>query len=216
MNVAGLRSLQGNRPIPPRLPVACLIPAAGMSERMGRAKPLAQFAGQPLLYWAVTHAAAACESVIVVLGHKASDVHSIVPADSGITVVTNENYQDGMLSSIRRGFRDVHHRWCFVAPGDMPFLTPDLYRDIFRGADPEHHPDIFAWFPVYRGRRGHPVLINADIRAELESTDAATMRQLLSPYPVAEVPVDNDAVCIDLDTDAALEAHASRADLLNG
>jgi molybdenum cofactor cytidylyltransferase len=57
--------------------------------------------------------------------------------------------------------------------------------------------------PVFDRRRGHPVLISALYRTEIQSLDPGVgLRQLLDRHSVdiLEVPVDDPAILRDLDT----------------
>ncbi len=59
--------------------------------------------------------------------------------------------------------------------------------------------------PLYRGRRGHPLLIHPPLIREIARLDPARgLRQLLENHPteVEEVPVEDPGVLADLDTPA--------------
>ncbi len=83
--------------------IVAIVLAAGASRRMGQAKQLLPYHGQSLLRRAVTAALDSdCQEVIVVLGANAASVQSEL---SGTTaqVVINDDWKDGMSSSIRCG-----------------------------------------------------------------------------------------------------------------
>ena len=209
----------------PKLDIDCVIPAAGLSSRMGTHKLLVDFGGKLLLRWAVDHALAACRTVIVVSGHEDPQVRVALPAHPRLRVVTNADYRRGMFSSIARGAAEVSTSWFFVAPADMPFITPELYRSVAReaavsvgGATAGEGPT--AWIPQAAGLRGHPVLICSRIVPALTDeagTDAPPrpMHQFLSSYETRIVPVEDDGAIIDIDTMAELELYAPRAEGLD-
>ncbi|MBU8912974.1 MAG: nucleotidyltransferase family protein [Spirochaetales bacterium] len=207
-----------------RLDIDCVIPAAGLSSRMGSHKLLKEFGTRPLVYWAVHHAVAACHRVIVVLGHDADAVRAVLPCRDELIVVTNTEYERGMLTSIARGAAEVQRDRFFVAPADMPFLRPELFRAI-AGAAATVPPSTVgrappaAWFPDYHGRSGHPVLISSSVEPALaravtcaRSRGVVTqpMRKFLAGYPTVTVPVDDDGSIVDIDTMDALQRYADR------
>jgi len=205
------------------LSIDCVIPAAGLSTRMGSHKLLLEFGSRPLLYWAVHHAVLACQRVIVVVGHDADAVRKVMPHVGALTVVTNPEYEQGMLTSIARGAAEVRTDRFFVAPADMPFLRPALFRTVADSANGQTEagsPPPAAWFPDYRGRSGHPVLISSSVVPALVSLVAGgntrgsrlgSMRGFLADYAKVTVPVDEDGSIIDIDTMDALRQHAHRA-----
>jgi len=198
-----------------RFAIDCVIPAAGLSSRMGSHKLLEKFGDHALVYWAVDHAVSACHRVIVVLGHDADAVRAVLPYGDELIVVTNADYERGMLTSIARGAAEVRSDRFFVAPADMPFLRPELFRAI---ADAPG--EATAWFPDYHGRSGHPVLISSSVVPALTRTAACgkprgstlkPMRKFLAGYTTVTVPVDDDGSIIDIDTMDALQRYADRA-----
>ena len=203
----------------PRLAIDCVIPAAGLSTRMGSHKLLEQFGDHALVYWAVHHAILACHRVIIVLGHDGDAIQAVLPHGNQLTVVTNTEYKRGMLTSIARGASEVQSHRFFVAPADMPFLRPELFRAIADAAAAGRAQPM-AWFPNYHGQSGHPVLISSVVVPALAEMVAGgsmregplgSMHKFLDNYPTVVVPVDDDGSIIDIDTMDALQRHADRA-----
>ena len=80
-----------------------IVLAAGASSRFGSPKQLARFEGRSLLQSAAALAREVTgERVTVVLGAAADKVESAL-AESNATIVVNEDWRDGMSSSIRAG-----------------------------------------------------------------------------------------------------------------
>ncbi len=209
---------------PGRLAIDCVIPAAGLSSRMGSYKLLEQFGQHSLVSWAVHHAVSACRRVIVVLGHNADAVRAVLPHGDQLIVVTNTEYERGMLTSIARGAAEVQSDRFFVAPADMPFLRPDLFRAVAAAADnsdtgPLPVSEPVAWFPDYHGRSGHPVLISSSVVPALIETVSpsssgrgtlGSMHAFLGGYATVTVPVDDDGSIVDIDTMDSLQRHSHR------
>ena len=87
--------------------VGAVILAAGASNRLGTPKQLLQFRGQSLLrHVAETALASACRSVVVVLGAHAEKLRPQL-VDLQAQVVTNDDWQEGMSSSVRAGLESL-------------------------------------------------------------------------------------------------------------
>jgi molybdenum cofactor cytidylyltransferase len=87
--------------------LAAVILAAGASSRMGQPKQLLRFRGTTLLRRAIdTALAVPADQVIVVLGHAADQLLPEVRA-AGATVVLNDQWMDGVSTSLRGGLSAV-------------------------------------------------------------------------------------------------------------
>jgi molybdenum cofactor cytidylyltransferase len=91
-----------------------------------------------------------------------------------------------------------------IALADMPLMTPDSVRPLLLGfgGDPS---DIVA--PIYRGRRGHPVLFGAGYRsllAALEGDQGA--KSIIEEHEerLRLVAVDSESAVTDWDYPADL------------
>jgi molybdenum cofactor cytidylyltransferase len=80
-----------------------LVLAAGASVRLGQPKQLVRVAGRPMLHSVVSQATAiAGHAVTVVLGAHAAELTRLLQ-HSGVSVIVNRNWEEGMASSIRFG-----------------------------------------------------------------------------------------------------------------
>jgi molybdenum cofactor cytidylyltransferase len=80
-----------------------IVLAAGPSTRFGSPKQLVRVAGRPLLHIAVTRASeVAGNALIVVLGAGAAELAPLLKHSPG-SVVVNQDWREGMGSSIRAG-----------------------------------------------------------------------------------------------------------------
>lgn len=102
--------------------ITAIVPAAGMSTRLGRNKLLLTFQGKPLIVRAVdTLLASMVEEIIVVLGYEADQVKAAI-GEKPVRLVENPNYQDGLATSVRTGFAALSAR----ATAVMIYLAIDL------------------------------------------------------------------------------------------
>ena len=204
-----------SKPPKDRAAVECVVPAAGAARRMGAVKQTLELDGTSLIVRAVENALAVCRRCIVVTGAAHTEVAALLCAIAEVTVVHNRDYERGMFSSIVVGVSEVTTPAFFVAPADMPFLAPDIYRALLAERDSlggAYHGEGWSIFPEMDGRRGHPVLISSAVAPRLmsEGSRFTSMRQFLSSYPARTVPTTDDGIFFDIDTPEALNAARNR------
>jgi molybdenum cofactor cytidylyltransferase len=142
--------------------LAAVILAAGASSRMGQPKQLLRFRGTSLLRRAIdTALAVPAEQVIVVLGHAADELMPEVKA-TGATVVLNDQWMEGVSTSLRGGLSAVSSdaRGVFIYPADMPLVTPEALRELARRQQVSGRP---AAMTEAGGVRGVPVFITRSL-----------------------------------------------------
>ena len=210
MGVGGLLKETALRP-EPRAPrrtssdaVQALILAAGRSSRTGgKSKLLRALNGKAVVAQTVSVAAEGTSSAaVVVTGH---DAKAVADALSGYPcrIVTNENYETGMASSLKLGLDglDSSTEFCLICLGDMPFVRTETIDALRESAVRMGEAKIFI--PTFNGKRGHPVLWHQSLFAELKSiTGDKGGRDIIHARAtqVCEVPVADPGILIDLDT----------------
>jgi molybdenum cofactor cytidylyltransferase len=150
------------------------------------------------------------EALEAARGECATPVARGTPRRDGgrVRAATNPAPERGMLSSILVGLAalggpgDVARRGAplLVTPGDLPALRGQTVAELLRRAQAAAAP---LAIPIYRGRRGHPLLIAAELAAEIESLDPARgLRHLLDLHPgeLLIVEVDDPGCAADVDT----------------
>lgn len=181
--------------------VTIVIPAAGLSRRMGDVnkliEPIGEFA--TLLDATLTSVAAVgAENVVLVTGHQ----HDAVAATAGrheVTIVHNPRFEHGMGASLKAGVAAAPPgRAVMIWPADMPFIRPDTVRELLRSLT----ADIVVR-PVYLDKPGHPVLFGASyLDALLTIPDDEGARRILSDEntSVTRIVADDPGVVHDFDT----------------
>jgi CTP:molybdopterin cytidylyltransferase MocA len=85
--------------------IAAVVLAAGASTRLGEPKQLAKLAGETLLERAVrTAREAGCSPIVVVLGSAYAEILARSRLGDAVSVI-NDEWREGMASSIRLGVR---------------------------------------------------------------------------------------------------------------
>lgn len=176
--------------------------AAGESRRMGTQKLLLPF-GETTVLGAVLRTASASlvDRCLVVVGADRRAVRREA-APRGVEIAVNEDYRQGMLSSIQAGFQALPEeaRAAVIMLGDQPFLAPgtvDAVIDAYEAAG------CGLVVPAFRGRRGHPVLVGLEYRNELLALDPAEgLRALMRAHSrqVRQAAVTDPNILRDLDT----------------
>jgi len=186
--------------------VAAVVLAAGSSVRMGRDKLRLSWRGRPLLERAVAPLvdAAGVDEVVVVVPPGFSWPGGL----DGCRLVEAPDHREGMGASLRAGVAAVDPEVdaCLVALGDMPEVSVELVEALVRAFE-QGRGSLVA--PVYRGRRGHPVLLGRVHRpALLALSGDVGARSILRDHPdeLVLLPVDERGVVLDVDTLADLEA----------
>ncbi len=149
------------------------------------------------------------DEVLAVLG-----VHSGVKKGRlrGARVVLNPDSSGGISSSIRVGLGAIDHESEAVLFGlaDKPFVSVATIDKII-----ESYLSLRVGIviPVYRGRRGNPVLFARDFFDELGTLSGdiggkAVIRR--HAESIREVEVDDDGILVDIDTQADFERAKAR------
>lgn len=174
--------------------VDAVILAGGFSSRAGTFKPALDLAGKSLLARCVEAFHGFCSSVIVVAGHEADRVETLVAAYPKVHLVRNAEYASGMFSSVRAGAAAVRTNRFFLTPGDHPFLREETCRLLLETAGK-------IVVPSFSGKAGHPVLLDSSLIPEILAEDAgSTLRDVLSRHERTFVVVDDGGVLFDVDT----------------
>lgn len=184
--------------------LAGVVLAAGRSERMGTPKALLDFRGRPFII-RILEALEALEVKprLVVLGPDAPRVRPVL-APLECLIVENWEVEGGPIGSLRcalAALRPLRPAAVLVWPVDLPHVrlatVERLLEAYRRGGAP-------AVVPSFAERRGHPVVWDRSLFAELETSEAATRhgaRAVLQAQPrLATVAVDDPAVIDDLNT----------------
>jgi molybdenum cofactor cytidylyltransferase len=215
MGVGGLLMEIVTRPQPRAKPapekgkhIAAIVLAAGRSTRMGAVnKLIADIGGKPLVRIAAEQALASQASpVIVVTGHEREKLEAALKG-LNVRLVHNPDYAEGLGTSLRAGIAAVPETadGAVVCLGDMPQVDAALLDKLIAAFDPERGALVVV--PTIEGHRGNPVIWARRFFPQLMSISGDVgARHLITTVPeaVAEVPVTDAAVTLDVDTPDAL------------
>jgi molybdenum cofactor cytidylyltransferase len=183
-------------------PVAAVVLAAGGSTRMGTTKQLLPVGGQPMVRRVTAAACAAgLAQVIVVIGAQAGAVRRAL-TDLQVDIVVNEGWQEGMSTSIHAGIHALRPdiQALLVLLGDQPAVTTAVIQAVVHRHQTTASPIVV---PVYRGRRGNPVLFHRSLFADLLAVEGDQGgRALIARHAdlVDRLDLKDVAVITDVDT----------------
>ncbi|HVN45194.1 MAG TPA: nucleotidyltransferase family protein [Steroidobacteraceae bacterium] len=174
--------------------------AAGASTRFGSAKQLVRVAGRPLLHTAVTRAAEVTgNALIVVLGSSAAELAPLLRHSPG-SVVVNQDWREGLASSIRAGVARLPAACSAVLLllADQAAVTTDDLRRLAGSWRKQPHHIAAA---LYGGGCGAPAIFPRSSFGALRELRGDTgARALLLRNPDRVVRVSMPSAAIDIDT----------------
>ena len=198
--------------------IIAIVLAAGESTRMksdksgNQLKQLLPFGNKTILASVLqTLLYSKVDKFVVVLGYQANQIKKEIKKHKKIELVQNKYYKLGMLSSIKCGVRNAHKLFqkkprsnkpdgILICLGDQPFIHPKIIAKLLA----KFYKSPYGIFiPVYRKKRGHPILIRAAycneiLRIPLEKG----LRYLIQTYSsdILEIPVRSSLILKDIDT----------------
>jgi molybdenum cofactor cytidylyltransferase len=183
--------------------IAAIILAAGQGSRFGATpKVVAKLDGKPLVrHVAEAALASRARPVLVVVGHAAAPIRAAL-AGLDVRLIHAPDCEAGLSRSLRTGLSALPGTAAgtLVLLADMPNISArliDRLIDAFAGAA---RPD--AVVPLHAGRRGNPVLLGRKLFAAIEALEGDRgVSQIFGTVPgVIELPVEDAAVTVDIDT----------------
>jgi molybdenum cofactor cytidylyltransferase len=179
-----------------------IILAAGESKRMGFPKMLLSFNGRSMIENVIGNIISSdIDHSLVVLGAHNGLLEELI-SKSPVKYCYNDNYKDGMLSSVKCGFRNLPAdiEAVMVFQGDQPFIMPLVINKLI---EEYKRCDKGIVIPLYEKKRGHPVLIDNKYREKIYKLDNSEgLRSLAHQFPedVRYIDTDSPGILRDFDT----------------
>lgn len=181
---------------------SAILLAAGKSTRMGSLKGLLPWHGTTLFeHQLKALERASLDEIIVVLGFQA-ELFNRIAKNYPIKIVYNQHFLSGKCSSILCGLQAIEKVSLpiLITAVDQP-TNPEI---INRLAESLQNSNAQIAVPVYKEKRGHPVLFSERMLSELLSITEETqgLRGIFQKYKhnVLEVPVNNSGILLNLNT----------------
>lgn len=180
-----------------------IILAAGNSSRLGQPKQLLDYQGRTLLRHTVEQALAVSSRVIVVTGFENSGINKQTGAAG---TVQNENWQEGMASSIHKGLNEMLSKYpetgdCLITVCDQPHIDASVFSELIEERQSSGKGIIAS---CYSGTLGTPVLFSRSYFSDLLKLNGHEgAKKLLIKYKdeVGQVMFEKGSVDIDTPED---------------
>jgi len=118
----------------------------------------------------------------------------------GAKTVHNPQYEEGMTTSFQTGLRSIDVDAVFLVLGDTFGFNQKLLRKMEQTL--EDNPQAMLVSPIYKGRKGHPVLIRKLLFKEfLRIGEGETMKTVIERHNDSHLYVEGDEwIVTDMDT----------------
>jgi probable phosphoglycerate mutase len=203
---------------------------------MGEFKPLLNIGGKPALVRLLDNVrAAGIKTIVVVTGNRREAIDDTVrayqdafaPDDAGhdisdyeasdfhIDFIHNDNYEQGMFTSVKAGIAYAAEKGsarALLFPVDVPLVAPETIRSLRKTYSQPHAlshlaangpSDLPFAVPVYKGKNGHPLLIPSEYFGEILAYEGeGGLKAVRSRYDetLIKVETDDEGCTLDMDT----------------
>jgi molybdenum cofactor cytidylyltransferase len=191
-----------------RKPLAAVILSGGESRRMGSPKALVPYRGKTFvehLIEVTRHPRVGITRIVV--GAHADEIRGRLTAHAK-EVVVNQDWAKGQLSSIQTGVRSLPASGTdgmILCPVDHPIVTAELVARLIEEFDASGKSIAL---PMYRGRRGHPLIFRATLYEELLAASAEVgARQVVWAHEAdtCAVATEEEGVVLNINDPITLE-----------
>ncbi|HWO95808.1 MAG TPA: nucleotidyltransferase family protein [Bacillus sp. (in: firmicutes)] len=178
-----------------------IVLAAGYSSRANAFKMTLPLGPMTVLEQTISKFEGLCSRVIVVAGFQAEIIQEEMANISSksaysfqIKFVYNENFNQGMFHSIRKGCSEVNAPTFFITPGDCPLVKKETVQLIAK-----HKGNVVI--PSFNYKGGHPIKLSSEVKRKILETDPeSNLRVVLGGYEKKYINVDDPGVLMDVDT----------------
>lgn len=180
--------------------ITAILLAAGASTRTTAPKQLHRIGGIPLVVYQIeTLLKSGVDRIIVVIGYHAEAVRTAIGERENVRIVQNPAPEKGMFSSLCCALGVVPSEGrVLIHPLDVPLAASLVQR-----MEGVNAPIVI---PVYEGRKGHPVLIEASLAQTILVSGIERLDRWLELHReiTAMMPTGDPRILYNANTDADL------------
>ncbi|WHY03202.1 nucleotidyltransferase family protein [Neobacillus sp. DY30] len=178
-----------------------IVLAAGYSSRAKAFKMTLPLGQMSVLEQTILKFDGLCSRVIVVAGFQAEIIQEEIAKISSknaysfqIKFVYNENFDQGMFTSIQKGCNEIKATSFFITPGDCPLVKKETLQLIA-----DHKGNIVI--PSFHYKGGHPIKLLKEVKQKILETDPeSNLRVVLNGFEKEYINVDDPGILMDVDT----------------
>jgi molybdenum cofactor cytidylyltransferase len=190
--------------------VGIIILAAGSSSRLGRAKQLVRLGGQSLIDKIIEESVKSLAfKVWLVVGANQEAILRDVKTDEKLTILNNDDWEEGMASSIRLGISNLMNfipkmEAALILLVDQPFVTSHCINEVIAQYLKTNSPIVISDYG--NNTLGPPILFHQSVFEELlELKGDMGAKKIIASGSYPFVKVDFQMGKYDIDTDEGLE-----------
>ncbi len=178
--------------------IAGIVLAAGGSTRMGQKNKLILHVNGMSIISSTVGAAveSSLDPVRVILGNDSNTVKREL-INYPVSFIHNNNWMEGMATSIVSGMENLDSDGIMFILGDMPFISSKIINQLVQQFDSNK-----IIVPFNNGKRGNPVIFPSHLFSELKKISGDRgAKPLIQKYneDVKEVPIQSKAIFQDID-----------------
>ena len=173
--------------------------AAGKSSRTSTMKQLYRIGDDYLINVQINTLHDYGFDVVVILGHNYENIFKIL--SKSVTVIHNENYENGMFCSVKEAFRKLDDEKLIFCHIDRPI--PNLL--VFEKLLQSHTPVSVAF---YDGKKAPPLCIDSSMKEQLLVSSLERLDHWIAERDeVAYIEVDDPKIHYNANTDKTLKEY---------
>lgn len=179
-----------------------VILGAGESKRMKTQKLLLPFDGKTMIERVIENVMQSdVDHTLVVIGSNREEILGVI-GNLPVSHCYNDNYKQGMLSSVKYGVKALPANYdaVLVFLGDQPMIPKEAVNMVI---DTYRNSNKGIVIPTFRKKRGHPLLIDRRYLEEIERLEEKEgLRGLAIKFAddVLEVETNMPGILRDIDT----------------
>lgn len=168
---------------------------------MGEMKQLLPWKGKTIIEAVIDNLSESkINEIVVVLGYNSYKIINFIN-NRNINIAINENYKDGMFSSIKLGLFSLSNecKSFMIVLGDQPHITSNTINAI---VDEYLKRNKGIISPVFKGKKGHPIIFNIKYKGKIMELDNnSTLRDIIrnNNDDLFLINVDDRGVIEDID-----------------
>ena len=173
--------------------------AAGASRRTSQMKQLYRIQNEYLINKQIADLKGYGYDVVVILGHRAEEIASIINQE--VQILYNTQYKKGMFSSIQLAFKTLNEERLVFCHIDRPIVEKEIFERLLTSKAP-------VATTQYQGKKAPPVMIQSSMRDNLLNSSALRLDAwVLGSKEVEHIEVDDQRVHFNANTDETLRRY---------
>jgi len=173
-----------------------LLLAAGKSSRTNIPKQFVKVEEKPLLLWLIRKLKLLEPiKIYCVVGAYKDKIISMIEKEN-IEIIINNDFNKGMMSSIKLGIKNIKEEKVFILPVDCPVTNKNIYIELLK---------YDLAFPVYNKSGGHPVIISKKYFKDIINNAYRLDKWLNNQNDLVKININNVDILLNLNTDEKIE-----------